>query len=70
MLDTKHKQTVIKHASRKMCSKQEVSFDFAIDFNCETNTEFMKDTYMDAFILAQKAQPTKYKDNNDLNTRL
>ena len=40
MLDILHKQTVIKHASR-MCSKQEVSFDFVVDFDCETNTEFL-----------------------------
>ena len=52
-----------------MCSKQEeVSFNFGIDFDCKTNTEFMKDTDIDAFILGQKAQATKYKDNNDLNT--
>ena len=49
-----------------MCSKQEVSFDFEIDW--ETNTEFMKDTDIDAFILGQKAQATKYKDISDLNT--
>ena len=48
MLHIKHKQTVIKHASRKMCSKQEVSFDFGIDFDCETNTELMKYTDTDS----------------------
>ena len=51
-----------------MCSKQEVSFDFGTDFDCETNTQFMKDTDIDAFIMGQKAQATKYKDNSDLNT--
>ena len=50
-----------------MCLKQEVSFDFGIDFNCETNREFIKDTDIDAFIMGQKAQVTKYKDNTDLN---
>ena len=29
-------------------------------------TEFMKDTDIEAFILAQKAQATKYKDNRFL----
>ena len=51
-----------------MCSKQEVNFDFGIYFDCETNTELMKYTDIDAFILGQKAQVTKYKDNSDLNT--
>ena len=51
-----------------MCSKQEVSLDFGIDFDCETNTEFIKDTDIDAIILCQRAQATKYKDNSDLNT--
>ena len=68
MLGTNHKQTVIKHASIKICSKQEVSFYFGIDFDCETKREFMKDTDIDAFILGQKAEATKYKDNSDLNT--
>ena len=68
MLDTKHKQTLIKHARREICSKQEVSYEFGIDFDCETNTEFMKDTVFDAFILGRKAQATKYKDNSDQNT--
>ena len=64
MLDTKrNKQTII----RKMCSTQE-EVDFGIDFDCETNTVFMKDTEIDAFILGQKTQITKYKDNSDLNT--
>ena len=35
-------------------------FDFGIDFDCEL--WFMKDTDIDAFILGQKAQATKYKD--------
>ena len=49
-----------------MCSKKEVSFYFGIDFDCETKTEFMKDTDIDEFILGQKAQATKYKDNRFL----
>ena len=52
-----------------MCSKQDVlSFDFGIDFNGKINTEFMKDTDIDAFILGQKAQAMKYKYTSNLNT--
>ena len=61
MLDTKHKQTVIKHESTKMCSKQEANFDFGIDFDWENNIELKKDTVIDELILGQKAQATKYK---------
>ena len=49
-----------------MCSEQEeVSFDFGIDFDSETNTEFMKETDT-----REKAQATNYKENSYLKQNL
>ena len=51
-----------------MCLKQEeVNFDFGIDCDCKTNTEFMKDTTSMHLFWVKKHKLRNNKKDSDLN---